>query len=302
MDQMPDETYTVQTAVGKFRVERTTNRHAYSGAYQYEILRVGGKKFCIFIKFNRTTPSIAELQWLITNEGGGELTDKEIRGTSAQHLLYLSITILKTFIPQVHTLTLLDNSKIQCTLSPDTARTVFLDKYYFILHGQTWYERMFSANPLGENTRITYKLKQAKLSDPQYKPHKFDFRNNDLDTLFSPIFETSATWAEFGQRISEKYSPACSYLFPWYLQAVAYIMDNESFPEYWSINTSSAHVISYKRLTNGGNRRARTSSGRGLTAPLSSTRKLHNYRSLNTISEQYESQMSPDEIYNIKYT
>lgn len=289
MKHIPDEKYTVQTSVGHFRIEKMTNLHPYSGAYQYEILRVGGKKFCIFIKFNRNTPREAELQWLITNEGGCELTGKEIRGSATQHLLYLTITILRTIIPTVRVLKLLDNSKIPCVVSVNNSQTVYLDKYYFMLYGSTWYERMFSAFPMGEVTRNTYKQKQEKYTDPKYKPQTFDFRNHDLDKLLSPIFATSSTWAEFGQRMSETYSPACSYLYPWYLHAVASIMDNEAFPEHWGIDATKTPAIAYKRLTNGGRRRNHT------------TKKVTNYKDINKNSEHNNIQMSPDDIYNIKY-
>lgn len=286
MVQVPDETYTVQTTTGKFRVEKTTSKHAYSGAYQYEILRVGGTKFCVTLKYDFNQPTTAELQWLITGEGGCELTGNQIHGDHTKHLLYLAISLLKVYLPHVEYITLLDNSKIQCKLPHGTSQQMFLNKYYYVLYGKSWYELMFSAVPLNSDERTLYANKQLNYNNSTYKPAEFKFSNTDLQSLLETLFSSATSWAEFGKRISEHFKPSCAYVAPWYLEAVAHIMDKRSFPEYWCIYTHTAPKITYTRLTTGGHL-------------VRKTRKQRRFININDIEGFI---MSPDELYNIKYT
>jgi hypothetical protein len=282
----PDETYTVETTVGKFRVEHTTSKHPYSGAYQYNNLRVGGTKYCVILKYNRNLPTTAELQWLITGEGGCELTGKQMRGEHTKHLLHLAITLLKTYTPGIEVISLLDNSKIHCKLPDGTSVQMFLNKYYFILYGQSWYEFMFSAVPLNSDERTMYANKQLNYSNPTYKPPEFKFSNTDLQSLLEPLFSSATSWADFGKGISTHFKPSCAYVAPWYLEAVAHIMDKRSFPEYWCIYTHGVPTVSYTRITVGGRR-------------VRKTRKQRRFININDIEGAL---ISPDELYNIKYT
>ena len=84
---MDNEKYNVSTSVGKFKIEKTKTH-----------LRVGGKNFCVEILFqDPKMKEAAELQWLITKNGGCELEDKIIKGDLTVHLLKLSLTLLKIY-------------------------------------------------------------------------------------------------------------------------------------------------------------------------------------------------------------
>lgn len=253
--------YNIQTEFGRFRVRREIS-FTYKGEYKQDDLKVGGKNFCVEFKWNKDAPEIAELQWLDTSSGGCEIDGKIIKKESTIHLFDLSVTILKVYTP-VKYITLLDNSKISCELPRNKKGFVFINYYYFLFHNATWYDDKFHAYPKLEEERLQYESAKKNSIDPSKKPATFDFKNNDLNSLFEPIFETCNTWKEFIDKI-EPYSnnDKCKYVFPWYMEAALMLTDKKALPMYWIIDEESRPILPYSKNTSGGGLRRLTSRKR----------------------------------------
>jgi hypothetical protein len=227
------ETYYVKTSVGRFRVEKTETH-----------LKVGGKRFCVEILFGDP----AELQWLITKDGGCELDDIPIRGSSTLHMLYLSFTLLKLY-KDVKAIKFLDNSKFDCFLDNGSKVTIFMNKYYYLFYGGTWYDINTGAVPIDSSQRALYNETKSLYSDPSIKK-PFNFSNPSLQKELSPIYEEASTWKEFADTLHEKYNKdiLCRKIAPWYLSAVAELTQNRMLPEYWIIDISSIEPIPFTRI------------------------------------------------------
>lgn len=253
--------YTIQTTLGRFRVKRDT-LFTYRGEYKQDDLKVGGRNFCIEFKWHKDTPESVELQWLDTAGGGCEIDEKIIKKELTIHLFDLAVTILKTQTT-VRYITLLDNSKLTCELPRDKKGFLFINYYYFLFHNSTWYDDKFNAYPKLEEERRQYESVKKNRIDPSKKPRTFDFKNNDLNTLFEPIFENSISWQEFIDKI-EIYSreDKCKYVFPWYMEAALILTDDKALPMYWSIDANSRPAIEYSKNVSGGGLRRLTSRKR----------------------------------------
>jgi hypothetical protein len=241
-----DDIYSVITSVGKFRVEKTK-----------EHLKVGGKRFCVEIKFDDKKPDTAELQWLITKDGGCELDDKPIKDSKTVHLLYLSFTILKKYIP-VKTIKLLDNSFFDCIFDDKTKTKIFINYYNYLFHGGTWYDIKTNAIPIDPTQKLLYDETKPLYNDPSIK-QQFDFRNPLLQTELTPLYEKSNTWKEFADTLHNKYDKTvlCRKIAPWYKFAVAILTKNRMLPEFWIIDITKISPILYDRLKSSGGGKTR---------------------------------------------
>jgi len=214
----------VKTSVGTFRVEKTDTH-----------LKVGGKRFCVELKIGTDT---SELQWLITKDGGCEIDDVPIHGSSTVHLLNLSFTLLKEYTKGTR-VTFLDNSKYDCALENGSV-TIFMNKYSYLFYGGTWYEMKLGAIPIDSTQRAMYNETKALYTDPFAKA-TFDF-GTQKDLI--PIYEEAATWKEFADALHARYKPEelCRKIAPWYLSAVAVLTKYRMLPEYWEIDISDIAI------------------------------------------------------------
>ena len=274
-----NETYTVQTSVGKFRVEKTPT-HLKVGQW----LQARARNFCVEIRFNDE----AELQWLITKDGGCELDDKPIRGSSTLHLLHLSFTLLRTYI-HVKTIKLLDNSKFDCSLPNGKKTTIFMNTYSYLFHGGTWYDINTNAVPMDPIQHQLYEETKPLYMDPSvyrdtYVKAPFDFKNPGLQEELTPLYEKVTTWKEFADSLHENYGKdeLCRKIAPWYQSAVAILTKNRMLPAYWKIDIESSPQIPFTRIAMGGSRRR--------------TQKQRRYR---LPSEDY-SILSPSDLYSAR--
>lgn len=253
--------YFIQTQFGRFRVKRETSVN-YKKTYMNDTLKVGGKNFCVEFKWHLATPDTVELQWLDTSSGGCELDGKLIKKELTMHLFDLAVSILKKHTP-VKYITLLDNSKLTCELPRNKKGSIFMNYYYFLFHNATWYDDKCGAYPKLEEERPQYESAKKNHTDPSKKPATFDFKNNDLNSLFEPIFETCSTWQEFIDKI-EVYSneDKCKYVFPWYMEAALMLTDRKALPMYWIIDADSRPTVPYSNSVAGGGLRRLTSRKR----------------------------------------
>jgi len=250
---MNDSTYYVKTSVGRFRVEKTTS-YDIDGNINYHLLKVGGQKFCIEYIFRDT--ETAELQWIFTEKGGCEMNGLVIKGDKTIHLFYLSVTLLRQYgnFKQIH---FIDNSSFPCKLPNGEITKIAMSKYYLLFHRKTWYEAKLGAYPKFPEDIIKYDKIKAYFYDPIHKPGFFDFKNDGLFKILTPIYKSSETWADFLDSVY-KLPNLCQKIYPWYIGAIMKIKDNNALPEQWIIDINdSLPIIAYKRFSVGGTRKMR---------------------------------------------
>ena len=234
------EDYAVETEIGKFRVTKTTH-YNYRNEYDYEMLKVGGKDYCIEYRFKKGK---VELQWIDKDNKICTLDHRELGDKKTVFFFYLSVELLKTYV-SVSKILLLDDSHINCKLPDDSIISIHLQWYYFLFHGKTWYEEKFEAypDPAYHPDLIGYENTKQNLRNPKKKPKDFDFINDDLNRIFVPIYESTATWYEFFYKIKDM-RDRCSLVSLWYKNAMRYILD-AVIPQYWIIDVNDATKIEY---------------------------------------------------------
>lgn len=249
--------YYVQTSVGKFKVTWLTHYNYYTKNYEYEMIKLGGKKYCIEYMFKRGD-TISELQWLDTDNKICTLNEIELKKDKTVHFFYLSVTILKKYLKTLEKIKFLDNSYFYCTL-PDKSRIkIFLNKYNLLFHKKTWYEDKFNAYPIHKEERIRYSSKIINFTDPSKKPKQFAFLNDDLEKIFYPIYEKTDTWEDFLKSINN-IDNKCAKISLWYKNVIPYILDNTTLPEYWYIDINEkTPTIQYKNIIHKGGTRKYT--------------------------------------------
>jgi hypothetical protein len=194
---------------------------------------------------------------LSTKDDGCEIYDTPIRQKNTQHLLFLSLTLLKSYI-DVKRITFLDNSKYECRLSNGSKSIIFMNQYYYLFHGGTWYDLKTGAVPKNPDERVKYEEAKTFFTNPS-KKKSFDFRNPSLEKEFGPIYEKAETWREFLDVIYKKRGPDfCEKILPWYSYATGILADNRLLPGYWVIETITPIPftrIATTRVAIGGSRR-----------------------------------------------
>jgi hypothetical protein len=244
---MESEKYNIKTSVGLFKVHKTQTH-----------LRVGGKKFCVEILLqDPKMQEAAELQWLVIKDGGCELEDKIIKGETTVHLLKLSLTLLKIY-RNVQYIRLLDNSKYDCEIDSTTKKTIYINKYNYLFHGETWYEMKANAIPIDPSLKALYYETKPLYTDPLVKPSVFDFKNSLLNIELTPIYQSTTTWKEFADVLHERYDAKtlCKKILPWYESALAILTNDRMLPEYWKIDITDIN-IPFTRIMTGGKRNTR---------------------------------------------
>jgi len=242
---MDDDIYYIETDVGKFKIHKTTCYNHYTKEYKYEMLKLGGKDYCIEYIFKKGE-TIAELQWLDTANKICTLNEIELKKEKTIHFFYLSVEILKTYLKNIEKIKLLDNSHFYCKLPDNSRIKINLNKYNFLFHKKTWYEEKFKAYPINTEEKKRYYSKKDNFTNPEKKPDEFAFLNEDLEKILYPIYEKTKTWEDFFNNIYP-IKNKCSIISLWYLKVIPYILDNSTLPEYWYIDINKdIPTIKYK--------------------------------------------------------
>ena len=249
---MSHTTYTVKTDFGFFRVKKESNN-------TYEHLHVGGRKFCVEFRWHRGSQN-SVLQWIDVLQGGCELQEKQIRKEDTVKLFDLAVTILKKYSPEVKHIELLDNSKFSCDLPRGKKGQIFMNHYNYLFHNATWYDSKLGAYPIDSIYKERYEKNKYIATDPSKKTLFFDFKNTDLNTMLTPLFNESHTWREFLDKLYLEYNDKnlCGILYPWYLEASVFLAGGLSLPSLWYIDIESRPTIDYEITAHiGGKRRTR---------------------------------------------
>ena len=255
-----NEIYKIKVGELYFTIKKTVSMSYSQTDTVDDFLKIGGDDMCVEYKYNKTNPAHVELQWLHTDGQKCVEGDMKIGGENTLFLFYLSIQILKLYTPVTH-IEFLDNSKFPCKLPNGKSEKIHLSHYYFLFHGKTWYHAKFGAYPLDAGQRIQYDSFLKNFDNPDMKPPTFDFKNNDLNAMFLPIWNTTNTWREFIHRIHATPN-ICQKVYPWYYNAALLLTKKLDIPAMWCIDVQRLKFknIPFERIskTTGGRVRMKT--------------------------------------------
>ena len=204
--QIPNE-FTANTSFGLFKVKITNRTY----------ITIGSKHACVQIGYTPATNK-AKLDWLGTEQGGCEETDKTIHGNDTTSMADLGFTILRKLYPDVHTwITLRDSSTFKCKLFDGNHVPISTMKYILLLYGETYYQNRFKAVPVYDEAVPAYTTFYNAWNSDKLPPD-FLFNNDELSDIFIPIYKTCSTWREFFEKIYKKYNRTiCTLIHSWYL-------------------------------------------------------------------------------------
>lgn len=212
-------------SIGKFKVSvREIPDPRNRDKTKYYTLKIGGKDDCVNLSIPAYTDDKSDKSDKYAKLSYTETIGKEctvngavIRGPASIEMIRLAFTIALEIAPHIEGIELDDMSKIPC-ITPSGQRMVSLAPIYIAMHnGKTWYEDKFDAYI--KNPKIWEKYKEliGGLTDPAKKPAEFKFNNEDLQVMLEPLFESSATWADFFDKIKKTYpvEQRCAIMQPW---------------------------------------------------------------------------------------
>lgn len=237
----------LKTDVGTFRATISNNEKLKYDPVEglvrellgYDIA-VGGKTVCVFIK-THTDSTTAELMNLKTKDGGCEIKDRVIRGTSTVHMVLLAFTLAKEVSPHITHIKLRDKSGFICTLPDGSPAGISLSFYELCFHGATYYERHFGARIALPKLQSMYETAKLGFAKPIDK--SFNIDNPSLKLLLDPLVQSSKSWREFFDKINIM-DYKCGIIQPWYIHALELIMGGFVVGDLpWIIDLSNSSYI-----------------------------------------------------------
>lgn len=218
-------------------------------------INVGGRNFCVNIALYENE---THLYWLKTDEGGCEITEKEIRGDNTVKMTDLAFSLLRKYFPErTSHITLLDDSGFSWKDSRGKRyKTNFL-KGYLLIHHKTWYEDKFNAVMYDEEIYSLYRKKaDNNFDDPNKKPETFNFVNSEAKEKLEPLYKSSKSWSEFIEKFINTYNKEkYTLMHDWYRQAIYTIFDGMEINQNWKIDISKRPYI--ECVSKGGTRKNR---------------------------------------------
>ena len=194
---------------------------------------LGGKDVCVMLIYNG--PEKSMLHWLGT-EARCELQGFPVKGNHTLHLVHIATTFFRALFRDVKHLHLIDSSSYKCALQNGKLYPISLRESYFLFHGKTYYEDKFHAFPRTADAAETMAVFRAALHDPSKKPAVFRFMDDELQTVLTPLYNTSRTWWDFFQAIQTRWgSQKCTMIYKWHRYALAE-MHTATIPEHWTID------------------------------------------------------------------
>ena len=224
----------------------------HSDKIDYYTLNIGEKDcFCIkmTIKINDTVAD----HYLDRIESSGKkcgctLDNTLIRGEKTRKMMYFAATLIKEISPTTR-ISFTDQSSFPCTLKDGTERNVPLNLYAFMFKGKTWYDEVFGARLKEDKYARKYHTLQQRRMDPNYKPERFVFYNEYLTEQLTPLYESSASWADFFEKITAAYgNNKCVIVYLWIHRAIQCLTvgDHDIFGfQEWVIDAKEMPEIPY---------------------------------------------------------
>jgi hypothetical protein len=221
MDRVTD----VISTIGSFKVSVTPYYNLYDKTkIEYSVLNVGGGfDKCVNITYHPEDSPCSTEAILSWTEVIGCTTDSQaIKGDATIKMVHLACTILQEIAPYTTFLSLRDMSFFMCD-TPEGKKKVSLPPFHIAFHDKTWYEDKFNATMMRpEEYQIYRACIRAMHTDP--KPGRFEFINDRLTDLLSPLYISSTTWKEFFMLIEKHYPrDKCALVYPWIESALSHV-------------------------------------------------------------------------------
>ena len=247
---MTQEFYVTPT-IGPFYVSVTPCYHFNDRTHiEYTILNIeGGFDKGIHLTFHAEDSSRSTEAILHWTEVIGTTESQAIKGEATVKMVQLACTILRDIAPYVTWISLSDMSFFMCD-TPEGKKKVALPPFHIAFHNKTWYEDKFNATLLDPSDHQRYRAcVQALHTDP--KPGRFEFINDRLTELLSPLYTSSTTWKEFFMLIEKHYPrDKCALVYPWIEGAISHIFKENGGDELyvgrnWKIDLATIPKIHY---------------------------------------------------------
>lgn len=242
--------FIVKTSFGKFRITINDDIHIDITTRKLntigKIITVGGKNKCVGINapYNSDTAHLLNIKRI---GGGCELDDADISGIKTVNMLNLAFTFLIKEMPNIKYVKLEDRSDIPCTLKNGSIIGISLASHQLLFHQKTWYERYFDAKLINPVLRQLYENSKINFNK---KAESFNFINNDLNTLLTPLLYESKSWKDFFDKINVMENK-CEIIVFWYSYALKEIFQGVSFERQdWIIDLKNINSIYYTLLKN----------------------------------------------------
>ena len=189
-------------------------------------LSLGGKDKCVNISIPADSNNRAlKLAWADSTHEC-TLDSVKIKGNLTQTMLHLAITIAKESAPHVTHILLDDMSHFDC-ITPNGKKKTHLPSFYIAFYGKTWYEDKFGAVLNNSEIHTKYRKMIQNIYNPEYKPPNFNFINADLNTILTPLYLKTFSWAHFFNVIAETFGEKkCAMVYPWLKNAMKLIFEN----------------------------------------------------------------------------
>lgn len=250
---MTQEFYVTPT-IGQFKVSVTPYYNFYDKTkMEYSVLNVGGGfDKCVNLTYHpEDSPRSSEaiLSWAEVINKSCTMDGQAIKGDATIKMVQLAFTILQDIAPYVTWISLKDMSFFMCD-TPEGKKKVALPPFHIAFHDKTWYEDKFHATMMRpEEYQIYHACIRAMHTDP--KPGRFEFINDRLTELLSPLYTSSTTWKEFFMLIEKHYPrDKCALVYPWIEGAISHIFKENGGDELyvgrnWKIDLATIPKIHY---------------------------------------------------------
>lgn len=256
---MPE--YYVIPTIGKFKITITPEYDFFDKSkIAFYIINVGGNyDKCVNLTVHPEYSPYRDkiiLSWAEVEDKECTVDSQLIKGSATITMLNLAFSIAREIAPQAKYISLNDMSYFYCD-TPDGKKKVSLPPFNIAFHDKTWYEDKFNATMTNEENYIKYKQYIKNMYKENFMPTTFDFGNNIIKDMLSPLYYQSKTWKDFFNSISKKYSTTkCTLMYPWINNAMNNIFEGNAIyaGHEWTILLNNIPKIYYYQMkeTTGG--------------------------------------------------
>jgi len=228
-------------------------------------LNIGAKNNCIHFKIpvNETRAILTMID--IVHGGCNYMTYSKnnknneilVKGEITIFYVRMGVQLIREFFPHIIDVELLDTSKFPCPFpkekNSDKEEVQMLDMSQFeiLFKRKSYYESRYNARIIDEDEYRLYLKCIENFYDPSKKKPYFDFQNDNLNKVFTPIYDRSTTWDHFLTTIKEQAGKdLCYYVYPWYKQAIKDIFENRRSNGFtWVFTIDSIPMVDYRKYT-----------------------------------------------------
>jgi len=229
--------FVAKTSAGSFQI-KVTNR---------DYITIGSRNSCVHIAYKAKT-NTAVLDWLGTEKGGCEISEKEIHGRDTVTMTDLCFTILKQMYPNINPIvSFIDSSTFPCQLPNGSRDAISQMIYQLLLTGKTYYQSRFNAQLKYKdaNSKSAYDLFIEARENPDLFDKEYDFGNQELNDAFAPFMQSSTTWGDFFEMMYKRFGRhSCVLMHSWYKRIYGFLAKRAIHSE-WVIDISNRPMIEY---------------------------------------------------------